>query len=211
MPEYRHVGYAPDRCPPQHAQAKIQTGTKMQLSTQYNIMDRVRIVKINVTGTVAKIQYEGLAILYQVDYWWNGEIKSTWLYEHEVAAAKANEPTPAIASPRPKTVPVADSKSQKLCIKFSHRYPKIHNQKTARLLSAERCNRDQLSDAFIEYDTVYDGGHFSLPLSDYILLVFLGNDHIPFTTARAFNDSDFRRYKDSLGSVFSIEYASSCK
>jgi hypothetical protein len=58
----------------------------MQIVTLFDILERVRIVEINVPATVLKIQFDGLGIIYLLDYWWNGEIKSVWVYERELTA-----------------------------------------------------------------------------------------------------------------------------
>lgn len=91
-------------------------------------------------------------------------------------------------------------------ISFSHRYPKLHGQTFARLLLIELHEREELFPKFIEYDTVYDGGHYPLPLGTYMVLVFLGNDLIPFTTVRPWTKEKYHYYKGGLGSIFEIRY-----
>lgn len=101
-------------------------------------------------------------------------------------------------------------------IKFSHRYPKLHDQKEAVLIKVfgrERCN---MTVKFIEYDTVYTEeyaigmfaepvlGHFPLPDGKYLVLVFLGCDLIPFTTVRRFTDEKYKYYSEAIGKVFDI-------
>ena len=92
-------------------------------------------------------------------------------------------------------------------ISFSHRYPKLHGQESARLLSIELRDRCELSDVFVEYDTVFDGGHYPLPAGRYMVMVFLGNELIPFTTVRRWTEEKFRYYKSGIGSFFNIRYA----
>lgn len=92
-------------------------------------------------------------------------------------------------------------------ISFSHRYPKLHRQESARLLSIELRDRCELSDIFIEYDTVFDGGHYPLPAGRYMVMVFLGNELIPFTTVRRWTEEKFRYYKSGVGLIFNIRYA----
>jgi hypothetical protein len=60
----------------------------MQIVTLFDILERVRIVEIDVPATVLKIQFDGLGIIYLLGYWWNGEIKSVWVYERELTALK---------------------------------------------------------------------------------------------------------------------------
>ena len=104
-------------------------------------------------------------------------------------------------------------------IKFSHRYPKLHNQKSAQLLQVALCDRSELSEKFIEYDTVYESepaigvcsesvvGHYPLPNGRYMVLLFQGNEHIPFTTVRRFTEEKFRYYNSSIGKLFDIVHA----
>ena len=40
-------------------------------------------------------------------------------------------------------------------IKFSHRYPKLHGQKTAQLLSVKTARRSEFTKKFIDYDTLF--------------------------------------------------------
>lgn len=105
-------------------------------------------------------------------------------------------------------------------IKFSHRYPKLYGQLSGTLLHIIVKDRSELSDKFVEYDTRYTVsdaigvcseeifGHFPLPKNKYMVLVFIGNDLIPFTTVRRYTEEKFRYYKSGIGSVLNIEYAS---
>ena len=62
-------------------------------------------------------------------------------------------------------------------IKFSHNYFKLHNQTKAELIDIKRI--------VIDKDTPYDGGRYELKKGDYVMLVFLENLGIPFTTIRS--------------------------
>lgn len=90
-------------------------------------------------------------------------------------------------------------------IKFSHDYPKLHRQKTAWLLKIDICDRSELSEVFVEYDTVYDGGHYPLPDGIYMVLLFQGNERIPFTTVRPWTTKKEQYYRDGVGEIFDIE------
>ena len=76
-------------------------------------------------------------------------------------------------------------------IGFSHHYHKIHGQICGDLLATkivELTNEDLHSEA-IKYDTMYSDlfvrtGYFPMKPGKYVLLVFLGNKNIPFTTYR---------------------------
>lgn len=63
----------------------------MRIETAFDLLQRVRIVEIEQPATILKIQYEGVAVLYNLEYWWNGEIKNVWLFERELAALDTNE------------------------------------------------------------------------------------------------------------------------
>ncbi len=92
-------------------------------------------------------------------------------------------------------------------IKFSHEYPKLHGQESALLLAVELRGRSDLTEKFIEYDTAYTAGHYPLPPAQYMVLVFLGNEMIPFTTVRRWTEEKFRYYHNSIGKIFNIGYA----
>jgi hypothetical protein len=98
-------------------------------------------------------------------------------------------------------------------IKFSHAYPKLHRQTSATLLDILLRDRSELTKNFIEYDTVYAGGHYPLPSGRYMVLLFLGNDLIPFTTVRSFSQEKFLYYNRYVGKIFDIiiKPAENCK
>ena len=77
----------------------------MQLVTLFDILERVRIIEIDVPATVLKIQFGGLGVLYQLEYWWNSEIKSVWLYERELAALKTKESANSTQQPQGEICP----------------------------------------------------------------------------------------------------------
>ena len=89
-------------------------------------------------------------------------------------------------------------------IRFSHNYPKLHGQTSAKLL---------------EYDTAYfvkpfkdetslyaEKQHYPLPTGNYLQLVFLGNLRIPFCTIRkAYPLSKETYYRNAIGQTFELE------
>lgn len=93
-------------------------------------------------------------------------------------------------------------------IRFSHIYPKLHKQKKAELVAVKTCNRSDLSKMFIEYDTLYldSFGAAFYPLLDgqYMILLFLGEENIPFTTVRRFTEEKHYYYKMNIGKTFDI-------
>lgn len=56
----------------------------MNLATKFDIFQKVWIVEIAMAATIIQIKYDGLSIIYNVEYWWNGDIKSVWLFEREL-------------------------------------------------------------------------------------------------------------------------------
>lgn len=77
-------------------------------------------------------------------------------------------------------------------IKFNHNYKKLHNQKTARLLSADFFYGKDLHKDFVEYDT--EGKYEIDKEQEYIKLLFRGDKGIPFTTLRKNNDENRKKY-----------------
>lgn len=97
-------------------------------------------------------------------------------------------------------------------IKFSHEYSKLHGQTSATLLTVKTINlvngKDSEDNDLIEYDTTYyDGNKMYYPLEDgvYLLLVFLGNKNIPFTTIRRWTPEKNRYYCEQIHKDFLIE------
>lgn len=97
-----------------------------------------------------------------------------------------------------------------LTIRFSHNYTKLHNQKSAKLLASTIQKRSQMNADFILYDTVYfnekgEKAYFDLSDETYIVLVFIGDKMIPFTTARPYTKEKYDHYyAKNLGKIFSI-------
>ena len=58
----------------------------MRIDTAFDLLQRVCIVEISQPAKIINIQFSGLRVQYQLEYWWNGEIKVVWLFENEVAA-----------------------------------------------------------------------------------------------------------------------------
>jgi hypothetical protein len=93
-------------------------------------------------------------------------------------------------------------------IKFSHNYPKLHDQKAARLLYIEIRDRSSLPDDFVAWDTLYafhPEAHYQLPSGSLMVLVFLGNNLFPFTTVHRWSAEKERYYRGGIGKLFDIE------
>ena len=73
-------------------------------------------------------------------------------------------------------------------IKFSHDYRKLHGQHQARLMAAFKLDigkEDLTSSALLAYDTLAtEGTRYKLNPGEHVLLLFLGDKGIPFTTIR---------------------------
>jgi hypothetical protein len=94
-------------------------------------------------------------------------------------------------------------------IKFSHNYPKLHGQTEAVLLKIYLVNRDLMTENFIEYDTTFlnsagEKEQFPLPQNKYMVLVFMGNKYIPFTTARRYTMDKHVYYTGLKGQMFNV-------
>lgn len=87
-------------------------------------------------------------------------------------------------------------------IKFNHNYRKLHGQKKARLVWIGMVNGKNLSKKFIEYDT--DGKYKIDRKQDYIFMIFLGKEGIPFTTVRKLNRENRNKYFFSQDVVFDV-------
>lgn len=96
-------------------------------------------------------------------------------------------------------------------IKFNDNYPKLHGQKSAKLLMClsdipEKLLRTKLRDLFF-YDTLRNDGKFYQSWhvgQKFLLLLFLGDKGILFTTLRADNDENRDKYAGAVGEEFEI-------
>lgn len=96
-------------------------------------------------------------------------------------------------------------------IRFSHGYIKLHSQKHATLLAVFEMNikKDDLTKAFLEFDTLtVSGSHYKVHPGPHVVLVFVGDQNVMFTTIRPrFNRQkrDKLKYYNSLiGEPFEI-------
>lgn len=100
-------------------------------------------------------------------------------------------------------------------IKFSHHYPKLHSQTSARLLDVIIKTKNELSGYFINYDTKYiepEGcfpaveKYYELPTGKLLVLVFIGDKLIPFTTVRRWIPKKEEYYRNAIGQTFQIQF-----
>lgn len=95
-------------------------------------------------------------------------------------------------------------------IYFSNNYPKIHSQKQARLvLVLQEIPGEMLRKNFFDlmmYDTERDDGLYCGIKEDeeYMLLLFVGEKNIMFSTLRKQNQENVELYAESIGELFSI-------
>lgn len=87
-------------------------------------------------------------------------------------------------------------------LKFNHNYKKLHGQKKARLVWIGIVKGKDLSKKFIEYDT--DGKYNIDRKQNYIFMIFLGTEGIPFTTVRKFNRENRNKYLFAQDVVFDV-------
>lgn len=92
-------------------------------------------------------------------------------------------------------------------ISFSGDYLKLHGQEEAILVYVgHKIISDKTPIDFIEYDTKrIDGTYYNPKSGFYILLVFLGNKNIPFTTIRPWDKIKEEYYKSLVGKRFEIK------
>lgn len=91
-------------------------------------------------------------------------------------------------------------------IKFSSDYPKLWNQRYARLIKVMEIDDTDINEDLIEYDTKNcNGKYYELPKGKKILLLFLGEKKIPFCTIRRSYPQKLDYYKSKEGALFDIE------
>lgn len=98
-----------------------------------------------------------------------------------------------------------------LKILFDNDYPKLHGQKQAKLLMSigdvsEALLRTKFAD-LLDYDTQRSDGKFyrSWQVGEkFLLLLFLGDKGILFTSLRKNNEENRNIYNNSVGDIFEI-------
>jgi hypothetical protein len=100
-------------------------------------------------------------------------------------------------------------------LKFSHKYFKLRNQTSAQLIRVDLVAYHSLHPDFIEYDTTYETGRYPLRHGNLLVLTFIGNNRIPFTTVRSSNPKNQwgQFYIKNVGVIFDIviEEEKECK
>lgn len=92
-------------------------------------------------------------------------------------------------------------------IRFSHNYPKLHGQTSAKLLAVEPLTIDEdTPQELLDYDTTTaDGYKYPLGYGECLQLIFLGNLRIPFCTIRRQTYDKVAYYNERIGQVFAIK------
>lgn len=95
-------------------------------------------------------------------------------------------------------------------IKFDNNYPKLQEQQLARLVMViQDISGSMLLNDFgflTAYDTIRDDGRFYNidPDKDYMLLLFVGDKNIMFSSLRKQNGENAILYAESVGELFKI-------
>ena len=110
-------------------------------------------------------------------------------------------------------------------IGFSHHYTKMHGQQFGILLKVyqQSIDEDNIDSEMVKYDTEYinengDKSYYPMEKGIYVMLVFLGEKNIPFTTYRKWTKDynpvlhgssywdGYTPYSDLVGMTFSFKY-----
>jgi hypothetical protein len=62
----------------------IWRGFKMTIQSKFDMLESVTILALNCPARVLKIQFDGLLVSYELEYWFEGNIKTVYLYEDEL-------------------------------------------------------------------------------------------------------------------------------
>jgi len=87
-------------------------------------------------------------------------------------------------------------------IRFNRNYKKLHNQKKAVLIQTATVKGENIQKEFVKYDTDF---LFEFDKKEtYLLLIFVGDKMIPFTTLRKLNIENVKQYVGYEGDYFDI-------
>ncbi len=96
-------------------------------------------------------------------------------------------------------------------IRFDNRYPKLHNQKHARLVMViQDISGEMLLKKYPDFtgwDSRRDDGRYYdiKPEENYMLLLFIGDKNIMFSTLRKQNEENAILYAESVGEMYEIK------
>ncbi len=63
----------------------------MTIQSKFDMLETVIISQLEIPGRVLKIQWDGLLVSYEIEYWFEGNIKVVYLYEDELSKTKIRE------------------------------------------------------------------------------------------------------------------------
>ena len=95
-------------------------------------------------------------------------------------------------------------------IRFDNHYPKLHNQKHARLVMViQDISGEMLLKKYPDFtgwDSIRDDGRYYdiKPEETYMLLLFIGDKDIMFPTFRKQNEENAALYSESVGELFEV-------
>lgn len=85
---------------------------------------------------------------------------------------------------------------------FNHNFKKLHNQKKAVLIQTATVKGENIQKEFVKYDADF---LFEFDKKEtYLLLIFVGDKMIPFTTLRKLNIENVKEYIGYEGDYFDI-------
>lgn len=61
----------------------------MELTTKYDLNDKVCVEPLNIKGTILEISYDRGGICYKIKYFYNGDIKTAWVDEEDLSPLKS--------------------------------------------------------------------------------------------------------------------------
>jgi hypothetical protein len=95
-------------------------------------------------------------------------------------------------------------------IKFSHRYPKLHQQTSGELIAVKLARSDKITERMRNYDCYWcendNEGMYCLPNGILIILYFIGNYGIPFSTIRKGTARNQIKYEKLIGQMFDVVF-----
>lgn len=64
----------------------------MNLVTAFDVYQRVIIKELGLPALIVAIKFDGAKILYELEYWWNSELKVVWQFENEIQEICPRQP-----------------------------------------------------------------------------------------------------------------------
>lgn len=64
----------------------------MNLVTAFDVYQRVIIKELRLPALIVAIKFDGAKTLYELEYWWNSELKACWQFENEIQEICPRQP-----------------------------------------------------------------------------------------------------------------------